>query len=259
MPQVQLGDIRIAYQWDGAENAPPLVLSNSLGATMAMWEPQMSALSARFRVLRYDARGHGQSQVPPGPYSIPQLGADLLNLLDHLNIPRAHFCGLSMGGMVGMWLGVNAPTHVDRLVLCNTAARIGTADSWNTRIASVRDGGMTAIGEALLGRWFTAPFLSAQRLEVERARRMLFDTPPEGYVAGCAAVRDADLRDDVGRIFARTLVITGRHDVATPPIDGRYLADRIDGARYVELDAAHVSNLERPAEFTRALIEFLTE
>jgi 3-oxoadipate enol-lactonase len=259
MPTVQLGDVRVNYRLDGREDAPLLVLSNSLGTTLEMWEPQMSALTQRFRVLRYDTRGHGQSSAPPGPYTIAQMGMDVLALLAHVRVAQAHFCGLSMGGMIGMWLGVNAPAHLDRLVLCNTAARIGPPENWNMRIARVREAGMAAITDLVLARWFTPAFIASGSPWVARARQMLLDTPADGYVASCAAVRDMDQRDDVGRISATTLVVAGTHDGVTTPADCRYLVDRIDVSRYVELDAAHISNLERPTEFTEALLDFLTE
>jgi 3-oxoadipate enol-lactonase len=259
MPRLTAGDVELEYRVEGSAEAPLLVLSNSLGTTMQMWEPQLPALLASFRVLRYDARGHGRSSVPAGPYTIAQMGVDVLALLRHLDARRVHFCGLSMGGMVGMWLGVHAPALVDRLVLCNTAARIGPADAWNQRIARVREGGMAAITEAVLARWFTPEFIASGAEAVALARRMLMDASADGYTASCAAVRDMDQRDDVGRIGARTLVVAGSRDLVTTPADHRDLAERIDGARYVELDAPHISNLERPVEFTRAVVDFLTE
>ena len=259
MPRLRSGDAELEYRFDGADDAPLLVLSNSLGTTMDMWEPQLPALTGSFRVLRYDARGHGRSSAPPGPYTIAQMGEDVLALVRNARARRAHFCGLSMGGMVGMWLGVHAPALVDRLVLCNTAARIGPPDNWNARIARVREGGMAAIVDAVLARWFTADFLASGAPAVESARRMLLAASSEGYCGACAAVRDMDQRDDIGRIGAATLILAGTHDVVTTPEDHRYLAERIDGARYVELPAPHISNLERPVEFTQAHVDFLTE
>jgi 3-oxoadipate enol-lactonase len=259
MPRLQAGDAELEYRLDGAADAPVLVLSNSLGTSMEMWEPQMPALSARFRVVRYDSRGHGRSSAPPGPYTIGQMGEDVLALLRHLKVRRTHFCGLSMGGMVGMWVGVHAPALVHRLVLCNTAARIGPADAWNTRIARVQEGGMAAIVDAVLARWFTPAFVAAGSPSLDAARAMLLGASPDGYCASCAAVRDMDQRDDVGRIIAPTQVIAGTQDLVTTTVDGRYLADRIDGARYVELAAPHLSNLEQPEAYTRALVDFLTE
>lgn len=259
MPEAQLGDVRLNHRFDGRDDAPVLVLSNSLGTEMAMWQPQMPALGAHFRVLRYDARGHGGSSVPPGPYSIAQMGSDVLALLAHVGVSQARFCGLSMGGMVGLWLGIHAPAHFERIVVSNTAARIGPPEGWNARIATVRASGMAGVAEAVLARWFTPSFLAQDAPAVRDARRMLLATPPEGYVGACAAVRDMDLRDDVGRISAPTLVIAGTQDLVTTTVDARYLVDRIDGARYRELDAPHISNLERPVEFTAAVLDFLTE
>lgn len=259
MPDAQLGDVRLHYRFDGPDGAPVVVLSNSLGTALSMWSPQMEALTRHFRVLRYDSRGHGASSAPAGAYSLAQMGSDVLALLSHVGVTRARFCGLSMGGMVGLWLGIHAPAHFERVAVSNTAARIGTPDTWNARIARVREAGMQGIVDAVLARWFTPAFLAHDPPAVQDARRMLLATSPEGYASSCAAVRDADLRDDVGRISAATLVIAGTQDPVTTTVDARYLADRIDGARYRELDAPHISNLERPREFTAALVDFLTE
>lgn len=258
MNTADLPGVTLRYRIDGRADAPWLVLSNSLGTTLEMWDPQVEALAPRFRILRYDSRGHGASSTTPGPYSIAQLGRDVLDLMGSLGIARAHFCGLSMGGMVGQWLGVHAPGQVDRLVLCNTAARIGPAEVWNTRIARVREGGMASIADMVIARWFSAAFIAQGAPAIERTRAALLAMPADGYVASCAAVRDMDQRADVARIAAPTLVIAGRHDLVTTPADCRWLAGQIPGARYVELDAAHISNLEREADFTRALADFLT-
>jgi 3-oxoadipate enol-lactonase len=262
MPYFETDNLRLNYQVEGAEGArlaPWLILSNSLGTELGMWAPQMPALLKHFRVLRYDTRGHGQSSVPAGPYTIAQLGGDVIALMDHLKIERAHFCGLSMGGMIGMWLGANEPTRIDRLVLCNTAALIGPAEIWNARIAKVNSEGMAPIVPAVLDRWFTAGFQQRALKEIGEVRQMLLDTPAAGYTANCAAVRDMDQREGLGGIKAPTLVIGGTHDLATPPKDSKLVAERIPGARYVELDAAHLSNWEKPDEFTGHLVDFLTK
>lgn len=251
------GKGKLHYQLEGAEDAPLLVLSNSLGTTLDMWVPQMPALLEHFRVLRYDTRGHGQSEVTPGPYSIAQLGNDVLALLDHVKAPRAHFCGLSMGGMTGIWLGIHAPDRIDRLVLCNTSAAIGVPEMWNARIAQVRQGGMAVVIDAVLERWFTNDFLSHAPAQVDRVRAMLANTPVEGYVANCAAVRDMDQRADLGRIATPTLVIGGKYDKSTPPEHGELIAKSVPGARYVELSAAHLSNWEAAQAFTRHAVNFL--
>lgn len=257
MPFVDTGSGKLHYALEGADNAPVLVMSNSLGTTLDMWLPQMPALVEHFRVLRYDTRGHGQSDVTPGPYSIAQLGGDVVSLLDYLKIPRAHFCGLSMGGMTGIWLGIHQPTRVERLVLANTSAAIGVPEMWNARIAQVRQGGVQTVTEAVLDRWFTPDFLAHAPAQVERVKAMLVGTSVDGYVANCAAVRDMDQRAELGRIAVPTLVIGGRYDKSTPPEHGELIARSIPGARYVELNAAHLSNWEVAQGFTQQLLNFL--
>lgn len=257
MPFIDVNDGRLHYRFDGPSDAPVLLLSNSLGTDLTMWGPQVPAFSRTFRVLRYDSRGHGASSVTPGPYTLEQLAGDALALLDGLGLTRVHFCGLSLGGMVGMWLGTHAPERVDRLVLANTAAHIGPPEIWNTRIDKVREGGMAAITVAVLDRWFTAAFQEQAPQAVERVRQVLLATPPEGYIACCAAVRDMDQRETVARVRAPTLVVAGTHDQATPPADGKFLAERIPGASYVEFSAAHLGNIEAEARFTDAVLGFL--
>ncbi|WP_019142965.1 3-oxoadipate enol-lactonase [Noviherbaspirillum massiliense] len=258
MPIFEGADVRLHYEIDGPEDKPWLVLSNSLGTTLDMWTPQMPALAQHFHLLRYDTRGHGASSVPPGPYSIDQLGRDVIALMDGLGIARAHFCGLSMGGMTGIWLGIHQAARIDRLALCNTAARIGTPEVWNARIDKVRSEGMAAIVPAVLERWFTPGFAARTAEQVEQVRAMLLTTDPAGYAANCAVVRDMDQRDALGVIKAPVLVITGTHDTSTPPAEGKWIADRVAGARHAELDAAHLSNWEQPEQFTRTLLDFLS-
>lgn len=258
MAFVEVDGARIHYRFDGPAQAPVLVLSNSLGADLSMWEAQLPSFAEHFRVLRYDSRGHGQSAVAPGPYTIERLAGDVIGLLDGLGIARAHFCGLSLGGMVGMWLGVHAPERLKRLVLCNTAAYIGPPDLWNARIDAVRKGGMQAIAEAVIERWFTPAFRERSPEAVEQVRQTLLATPPDGYIACSEAVRDMDQRQAISRIRVPTLVIGGLQDMATPPADRRFLAERIPGARYVELEAAHLSNIEAADRFTQTVLSFLT-
>ncbi|HEY5307427.1 MAG TPA: 3-oxoadipate enol-lactonase [Casimicrobiaceae bacterium] len=247
----------IHCRFDGAAGAPVLVLSNSLGADLAMWDAQVPELARTFRVLRYDTRGHGASTVAPGPYAIDLLGRDVVGLLDGLGIERAHFCGLSLGGMTGMWLGVHARPRLHRLVLANTAARVGSPETYNARIDKVRASGMGAVSQAVLERWFTPAFAAKDPDRVADMRRMIERTPVEGYAACCTAIRDMDQRDAVAAISAPTLVITGTHDLATPAADGRFIAERIKGSTCVELDAAHLSNIEAAPAFTAALLAFL--
>lgn len=258
MPFAQLQDARIHYELSGPSAAPALVFSNSLGATLSMWDPQMPAFQKQFRVLRYDTRGHGQSSVTPGPYSIEQLARDVLALLNSLQLDRVHFCGLSMGGMTGMWLALNAPARLRKLVLCNTAGKIGDADGWNSRIETLRKGGMKSISAAVIERWLTAPY-RAKSPEVSAAtQHMLENADVDGYIANCAAVRDFDERNTIAAIRVPTMIISGTHDPATTPADGRYLADHIPGACYVELNAAHLSNIEDSDHFNSEVGAFLS-
>jgi len=257
MPMIESEGARIHYRFDGNEDGPVVIFSNSLGTNLSMWDAQLPALAARFRVLRYDTRGHGESSVTPGPYSIMQLGRDVVRLLDELEIERAHFCGLSMGGMTGMWLGVYAATRIERLVLCNTAAKIGTPEIWNARIEAVRQGGMAAIADAVIQRWFTPAFIARAPDAIERTRQVILSTPPEGYIANCSAIRDMDQRETISRISTSTLVITGARDPVATPSDARYIIERVAGAHYAELDAAHLSNIEAADRFTQVLLQFL--
>lgn len=258
MPYAQLPGVRLHYRIDGDAGAPPLLLSNSLGTALEMWEPQMAVLAARFRVVRYDSRGHGRSEATRGPYSIEMLAQDAVALLDALAIPRAHLCGLSMGGMVGIWLGVNAPEHVDRLVLANTGAKIGTAELWNARIDAVRKGGTAAVAPAILARWFSPALLERPTPMIARLRATFEATSSEGYAASCAAVRDMDQRHTLHRIHAPTMVIAGTEDPVTTPGDCRFIADQIHDARYLELPASHLSNIQAAPAFTQALVQFLS-
>ena len=245
------------YLLEGPEDAPVVVLANSLGTTLRMWDEQASALNYSFRSLRYDHRGHGGSPIPPGPYTIEDLGRDVLALLDRLGIERASFCGLSLGGMVGMWLASEAPGRIDSLVLCCTAARFAP-DVYDSRARTVREHGVAEIADDVLERWFTPAFRASQHDVVEWAGRMLLDTPAEGYVGCCEAVRDADLRTRLGDIRAPTLVIVGADDPAAPPGQAELICDSIPHARLVIIEqAAHLANVEQPKAVTSALLDHL--
>jgi len=257
MPIVKSGEARIHYALEGQSGTPVLVFSNSLGTDYSMWDPQVPEFRKKLRVLRYDTRGHGQSSLTPGPYSIEQLGKDVLALLDALDLDRVHFCGLSMGGMIGMWLGANEPERLNKLVLCNTAAKIGTPEGWNVRIEAVRKSGMKSVASAVIERWFSQAFREKTPTTISSILKMLEDANPEGYAACCAAVRDFDFREHLSRIRIPVLVIAGAHDPATPPADGHFLADQIPGARYAELNAAHLSNIEDQGRFNREVTAFL--
>jgi 3-oxoadipate enol-lactonase len=248
---------RLDYELAGPDDAPAVVLSNSLGTDRRLWDPQIDALSRRYRVLRYDTRGHGASDAPSGDYTLARLGLDVLSLMDHAGMARAHIAGVSIGGLTALWLGVYAPDRVQRLVLANTAARIGSLASWTDRMRLVQAEGLAALADITMERWFTAAFRAAQPATVARIRATLLCTPVAGYLGCCAALRDADLRADLSRVVAPSLVVTGTHDPATPPADGAFIAGAIPGATLVELDAAHLSNIECAPAFTDAVGRFL--
>jgi 3-oxoadipate enol-lactonase len=233
MPFIESGDLRLNYRFDGLQR-PVIVLSNSLGTNLSMWDPQATVLCEKFCVLRYDTRGHGLTSVTPGPYLIEQLGRDVITLLDALKVESAYFCGLSMGGMIGMWLGVNAASRMKGLVLCSTAAKIGTADTWNARIKDVKERGMAAIATTVVLRWFSEDFVKKSPEVIEAMRQMLLQAPPEGYAACCAAIRDADLSHDLSRVTARTLVIAGAQDPVISSANAHLVAEGIPGASYLE-------------------------
>jgi 3-oxoadipate enol-lactonase len=249
---------RLRYRAEGTAHAPVVVLASSLGTTLEMWDGQIAALTTGFRVLRYDMRGHGTSSVSALPLDIPCLAGDVLLLLDAIGAASAHVVGLSLGGMVGLWLAAHAPARVDSLVLSNTAALIGTRETWDARIAAATRGGTEAIAESVLERWFTARFREREPERVQGLRRMLVATSLPGYLAACAAIRDADLRGSVASVRAPTLVITGDFDLATPPSGGRFIADRIAGAQQVELQAAHLSNIEAESDWNASVLGFIS-
>lgn len=257
MPYLTANGHRVHYSLEGPATAPVVMFSNSLGTRFTMWDAQAAALRDRFRVLRYDARGQGDSEVTPGPYSIDLLGRDCLALADALAIPRFHFCGLSMGGLIGLWLGIHAGSRLDRLVVANSAARVGTAEVWNARIATVEARGMPEIAAAAYGRWFTADFVKRSPDLAEPIRQGLLSADPAGYAASCAAVRDADFRDRLAGIATPLLYVGGTFDPVTPVAEGQFVVDRVPGAQLVALPASHLSNIEAAAAFTAALQAFL--
>jgi len=244
-------------QLSGPGQAPVLVLANSMGTTAAMWDDQLGALSRRFRVLRYEHRGHGGADPPPGPYRMEQLGGDLLGLLDQLGLERVSFCGLSLGGMVGMWLAANAPERVDRLALCCTSAKADPAP-YLERAAKVRAGGTGSVAGEVVERWFTPGFRERAPETVARAVAMLLATPAEGYAGCCEAIAAMDLRAGLGSIAAPTLVLAGADDPATPPPHAEAIVAAIPAARLeVVAGAAHLANIEQPQRVTRLLLDHL--
>jgi len=256
---ITTGDnVRIAYRFDGAEHLPILILSNSIGTNYHMWDGEVDALSQYFRVLRYDARGHGESSVPPGAYSLDRLGRDVLELMDALGVQRAHFLGLSLGGFIGQWLGIHAPQRIDRLILSNTAAQLGPASVFDERIAAVRAApDMRETAEGFLANWFPKHMLDAGGPVIDKFRAMLLATDREGLAGLFAAVRDADLRRTIRLIEAPTLVIAGRDDTVTSARHGADIAASIPGARLLTLPTVHLSNIESRQEYLDAVLHFL--
>jgi 3-oxoadipate enol-lactonase len=254
------GTVRLNASLDGPAGAPVLVLGNSLGTTGELWQPQLAALGARFRLLRYEHRGHGGSPAPPGPYTIAGLGADVHRLLDESEIERAHYCGVSLGGMVGMWLAANVPDRIGALALCCTSARLPPAQMWADRAALVRSAGMASISGQVVGRWFTPAFsgrhpATAAGFVTTMERHVV----PEGYAGCCEAIAAMDLRPTLASVTARTLVIAGAEDPSTPPWHGAVIAAAIPGARLrVIRGAAHLANVSQAAEVTGTLLAHLT-
>ena len=257
MPLVKSADTHIHYALEGPPDKPALVLSNSLGTDFSMWDAQIPEFTKSFRVLRYDTRGHGKSSVTPGPYSAELLANDVITLADALKLDRFHFCGLSMGGMTGMVLAVTAPPRLQKLVLCSAAAKFGSAEMWNTRMDAVRKNGMKTVAAATMERWFTPAFRAKNPSVVADIQKMVESVNLEGYISNCAAVRDFDFREKLGKIRTPTLVISGTYDPAATPADGGFLAGHIPGARYLELHAAHLCNVEDADRFTREILGFL--
>jgi 3-oxoadipate enol-lactonase len=221
-----------------------------------MWASQVDEFKKHFRLLRYDKRGHGQSSVPPGPYSIEQLGWDVVRLLDALKLDRVSFCGLSIGGMTGIFLAANMPKRFHKMALCNTAAKIGTEETWNARIRAVQSGGMKAVAGAVIERWLTPGFRTSHPAETHAVLTMLETANPQGYCACCAAVRDMDQRQSLATIRIPCLVLAGTHDSSTTPADANFLAQNIPGAQYAEVSAAHLSNIEAQDDFNRQVLQF---
>lgn len=246
--------MRLHHRFDGPETAPVLVFANSIGTTLELWDAQVPAFAGPFRMLRYDQLGHGRSEVPPGPYTIELLGRELLALLDELGVERFSFCGLSLGGAVGMWLGANAGDRLDRLVLAGTSAYFGPPERWSERAETVRAEGMAPLADATMDRWFTPAFVGANLF-----RQTFLAAPPEGYAACCDALSVWDFRGELGSISAPTLVLVGSEDPATPPDQAQLMADGIPGADLTVIpEAAHLLNVEQPDVFNRDARNFLT-
>ena len=258
MPMIDADGCLLNVSVEGRQAGPTLKLSNSLGTTIQMWEPQMKALTQVFRVIRYDRRGHGKSGVPPSPYSIKRFGRDVLAILDDLNIEKVHWCGLSMGGMVGQWLGADAPERFNKIILANTACYYPDPTNWLNRIKAVKEGGIAAVADTVIAGWLTAEFREREPETTARMKAMLLASPVQGYLACCEALSTLDQRELLTKIKSPTLVIAGRHDMATPVSAAELIRSRIPGASMTLLDAAHISNVEQPHAFTEAVVGFLT-
>ena len=258
MPDIKVDDgCTIHAELEGPQSAPVLMLSNSLGTNLHMWDEQAGPLTRHFRLVRYDRRGHGKSGAPKGPYTMERLGRDVLGVLDGLGIQKINWCGLSMGGMVGMWLGANAANRVDKLILSNTSAHFPDPTTWDTRIKMVRDVGLAGMVDANMERWFTKDFRERAPQTIAKMREMFVATDIEGYIGCGEAIRDMDHRSLLPKITVPTLVIAGRRDPATTLEAGEYIKDHVPGARIAVLEAAHISNLEQPQAYTDTMLEFL--
>jgi 3-oxoadipate enol-lactonase len=244
----------------GPAEAPVVVFGNSLGTALAMWEPQVQALAGRFRVVTFDQRGHGASPVPPGPYAMSELGADVVGLLDQLSIERASYVGLSIGGMAGIWLAANAPERLERLVLMCTSAYAPPASRWHERAAAVRAAGTTeTIADAVVERWFTPAWAAAHPQEIAAHRAMIAATDPDGYCGCCEAIAAMDLRQELLRVSVPTLVVSAADDLALPTEHQRLIADAIPGARFeLVADAAHIASAQQPDVINRLIEEHLS-
>ncbi|MEO7271662.1 MAG: 3-oxoadipate enol-lactonase [Vicinamibacterales bacterium] len=257
MSDVQTTGRGIAWRADGPATAPALLLLGSLGTTSDIWQPQLASFTPSLRVIRLDTRGHGASAGPAGEYTLDEIGADALSVLDAAGVERAAVCGVSLGGMTAMWLAAHAPERVRALIAVSTALKIGARATWEERIAQVRAGGTASLADGAMGRWFTEPYREAHADTVGWCRSMLAACPTDGYLGCCAVLRDSDLHPVARRIVAPTQVIVGREDPVTPPAAARDIADHISGARVLTLEASHICAVECPDEFNRAVLDFL--
>jgi 3-oxoadipate enol-lactonase len=257
MPEISADGTAIHVEVEGPQDAPVLMLSNSLGTNLHMWDDQVPALTRRFRLVRFDRRGHGGSAVPKGPYSIERLGRDALAVMDGLGIAKVNWCGLSMGGMEGMWLGANAASRIDKLILSNTASYFPDRTMWDGRIEVARDKGLVALVDGTIERWFTAEFRRRSPQAVARIREMFLATDVEGYVGCGAAIRDMDNRSLLAKVSVPTLVIAGRHDMGTTLEAGQFIAEHIPGAKLAVMETAHIANVEQPQLYTDTVLGFL--
>ncbi|KGT46430.1 3-oxoadipate enol-lactonase [Acinetobacter sp. HR7] len=257
MPTFTSNDAQINYQTFGDASKPALVFSNSLGTKYSMWQPQIEHFQQDYYVICYDTRGHGASSAPQGPYSLEQLGQDVVNLLDHLNIAKAAFCGISMGGLTGQWLAIHKPERFSEVIVCNTAAKIGQEQAWQDRAALVREQGLAPIAATAASRWFTDPFIQSNPAVVAELSNDLGAGSPEGYANCCEALAKADVREQLSSIQIPVLIIAGQQDPVTTVTDGQFMQQRIANSQLFEINASHISNIEQPEAFNQAVQTFL--
>ncbi|WP_312074676.1 3-oxoadipate enol-lactonase [Acinetobacter variabilis] len=257
MPTFTSNDAQINYQTFGDANKPALIFSNSLGTKYSMWQPQIEHFQQDHYVICYDTRGHGASSAPQGPYSLEQLGQDVVNLLDHLNIAKAAFCGISMGGLTGQWLAIHKPERFSQVIVCNTAAKIGQEQAWQDRAALVCEQGLAPIAATAASRWFTDPFIQSNPAVVAELSNDLGAGSPEGYANCCEALAKADVREQLSSIQIPVLIIAGQQDPVTTAADGQFMQQRIANSQLFEINASHISNIEQPEAFNQAVQTFL--
>jgi len=259
MPFADLDHCKLHYELEGASGSPVLVLCHSLGADLSLWDAQVALFVRRFRLLRYDLRGHGRSSVSSEPTTMQALASDVIALADAVSTNRFSFCGISIGGMIGLELALRYPGRLNALVIANTAARIGTSESWEMRIRTVQAHGMQSVVEPALERWFTPEFRSSHSNIVEHFGQVLANTAPAGYLKACEAIRDADLRSSISEIQTPALVIAGSEDSATTVEDAQFLVHKMASSIYREMRTAHLSNVEGSEEFSDAVFSFLVK
>ena len=259
MPTFISNDAAINYATFGDARKPAIIFSNSLGTNYQMWQPQINFFKKEYVIVCYDTRGHGASTAPQGPYSIEQLGTDVVNLLDHLNIQKANFCGISMGGLTGQWLAIHHPERFNHVIVCNTAAKIGQEQAWNDRAQLVREQGLKPIAETAASRWFTEPFIRSNTAIVESLSNDLGAGSPEGYASCCEALAKADVREQLKNITVPTLVVAGQKDPVTTVADAQYIINNVRSSSLFEINASHISNIEQPKAFNQAMQSFLQQ
>jgi 3-oxoadipate enol-lactonase len=256
--KISANGIEMAYRFDGPEGAPIVMLSNSLMSNHTMWDPQMAVLTEQYRVLRYDTRGHGDTDAPPGPYSIQLMAEDAVALLDALKIDKVHLAGLSMGGMIAQFVGANYPDRVHSLMLCDTASEMPTLEMWNDRISTAQDKGIAGLVDGTMQRWFRKPFLDSGSAAIEKVAEMIRTTGVQGYVGCASAVRDMSQTSILSRISAPTIIIVGADDPACTVAQSKVLESEIKGSQLVILkEAAHLANIEQVEAFNDAMMGFL--